>query len=107
MITIVDVVEVRIGKSETPFYGVFAGWGNIAICDAWILEESDIELLLGRETYESLWEPNVHGIAGEFSGVFLTRKKEKAEKVAHLIREKYPEGFCLGCIRKMHKRNLK
>ena len=104
MITVVDVVEVRIGSGEKPFYGVFAGWGNIAICDAWILEESDIKLLLGNEVYEDLWDSNVHGIAGEFSGVFLTRKKEKAEKIAQLIRERYPEGFCLGCLRNKHER---
>lgn len=110
MVTVVDVVEVRIGASENPFYGIFAGWGNIAICDAWVLEESDIELLLGKEVYESLWDADVHGIAGEFSGVFLTRKREKAEKIAQLIRERYPEGFCLGCLRnmrKMHKRSQK
>ena len=104
MITVVDVVEVRIGLSEKPFYGVFAGWGNIAICDAWILEESDIKLLLGNEVYEDLWDSNVFGIAGEFSGVFLTRKKEKAKKIAQLILERYPEGFCLGCLRNKHER---
>jgi len=43
-------------------------------------------------------------VAGEFSGVFLTREKEKAEKIAQLIRERHPEGFCLGCLRNEHKR---
>ena len=102
--TIVDVVEVKIGASEKPFYGVFVGWGNIAICDAWILEESDVELLVGKEAYKELWDSNVYGVAGEFSGVFLTREKEKAEKIAQLIRERHPEGFCLGCLRNEHKR---
>ena len=78
--------------------------GGFAICDAWFLEESDVKMLLGEKTYEELWEPNVHGIAGEFSGVFLTRKREKAEKIAQLIREKHPEGFCLGCLRNIRKR---
>ena len=104
LVTVVDVVEVRIGDGKEAFYGVFVGWGNFAICDAWILEESDVELLLGREAYKDLWEPNVYGVAGEFSGVFLTREKEKAEKIAQLIRERHPEGFCLGCLRNEHKR---
>jgi len=99
MDTIVDVVEVKLG--DRTFYGIFTGWGNVCICDAWIMEESDIELLLGEETYRSLWSPNVHGIAGDFVGVFLTEDREKAEKIASLIRERYPQGFCLGCERKL------
>ena len=104
MPTVVDVAEVKLGN--LTFYGVFTGWGNLCVCDAWILEESDVEMLIGKEDYRRLWDAHTSGTIGEFCGVFLTRDRKKAEQVAQLIRERRPEGFCLGCLRNEHRRRV-
>jgi len=76
-------------------YGLFIGMGNIAICDGWMLENKDLELfdISEEEVKDQLLA----------DGLVLFKDPKPLEQIAKKIMEKYPNGFCLGCLRREHK----
>jgi hypothetical protein len=95
MATYIGVVEVSLGPGE-KFYGLIVGFGGLCMCDGWILELSDLDVLgiAEDEEVEKLLEKRVFS-----DGVLLFEDREPLEVIAKKIMEKHPEGFCLGCER--------
>jgi hypothetical protein len=75
-------------------YGLFVGMGNLCICDGWFLELSDLKLFDIDD--EGLIEERLFA-----DGVLLFKSREPLEKIADMIEKKYPNGFCLGCLRSL------
>jgi len=102
MTTYIGIVEVD-GIGTSKLYGLVLGFGNLCICDAWILELTDLEVLGIAEDEE------VKKVVGEraFSdGVLLFKERGPLEVIAKKIMEKHPKGFCLGCERAKYRARL-
>jgi len=90
--TYLQIVEIP----SLGAYALFVGIGNLCVCDGWFLEHGDLQKLGIEE----------HGlIEGALlaDGVLLFKDKAPLERIAELIRQKYPNGFCLGCLKKSAK----
>ncbi len=78
-------------------YGLFIGMGNFTVCSGWLLENKDLELfdISEEEVKDQLLS----------DGIVLFKSPEPLERIAKKIMEKYPNGFCLECLRKMKNNN--
>jgi hypothetical protein len=87
-----EVIEIP----SLEAYALFVGMGSLGICDGWFLERSDLEVLGIRE--DGLIEGTLLA-----DGVLLFKDKAPLERIAELIQQRHPDGFCLGCLRKSTK----
>jgi hypothetical protein len=94
-----DMVNTYLQIVEIPSLGAYAllvGMGNLCVCGGWFLECSDLEAL-------GIEEDGLIEGALLADGVLLFKDRAPLERIAELIQQRYPNGFCLGCLRKMAK----
>jgi hypothetical protein len=87
-----QVVEIPALRA----YALFVGMGNLCVCDGWFLERGDLQKL-------GIEEDGLIEGALLTDGVLLFEDRAPLERIAELIRQRYPNGFCLGCLRKSAK----